>query len=133
MQTIPLKKLTPLFVESFKQLDTDKLELYHEDKKLDVTFKKITDILYRCDVLFKDIGVVVLRVIYDDVELYSTVVKVEVDYLDKLYNYQFGNWEIKDNQMIFYDLKGGELMRFNLYDKNNNPTEFNVLRREICS
>jgi len=133
MQTIPLNKLTPLFVESFQQLDTDKLELYHEDKRLDITFEKVTEMLYRCKVKFNSIGVVVLRVLYDDVELYSTVVKVEVDYLDKLYNYQFGGWELKDNQMIFYDLDGSELMKFNLYDRNNNPAEFGVTKREVCS
>ena len=47
-----------------------------------------------------------------------------------LKNMQFGNWEIKDKQMIFYDLEGNELARFNLYDKNDLPSEINVFKRK---
>jgi len=47
-----------------------------------------------------------------------------------LKNMQFGNWEIKDKQMIFYDLDGNELARFNLYDKDGKPSDVAVFKRE---
>lgn len=40
-----------------------------------------------------------------------------------------GNWEIANNQMVFYKIDGSELMRFNLYDKNNVASEENVYKR----
>ena len=47
-----------------------------------------------------------------------------------LKNMQFGNWEIKDNKMYFYDLDNNLLAEYNLFDKNNNPTNINVFKRE---
>lgn len=47
----------------------------------------------------------------------------------ELKNMQFGNWEIKNKQMIFYDLDGNELAKFNLFDKNGEPSEINVFAR----
>lgn len=42
-----------------------------------------------------------------------------------------GNWEIKGNQMIFYDTDGTtELYKFNLKNKSGIPTETDVYRRE---
>ncbi len=43
-----------------------------------------------------------------------------------------GNWEIDttNNQMIFYKQNGDELMRFNLYDDDGNPSTNQVFRRE---
>jgi len=46
-----------------------------------------------------------------------------------LKNMQFGNWEIKDNKMYFYDLEGNILAEYDLYDKSNNPTEVAVTKR----
>jgi hypothetical protein len=43
---------------------------------------------------------------------------------------ELGDWEIKNNQMIFYSVYGYELMRFNLYNKDGLPSEINVYKRE---
>jgi len=45
-------------------------------------------------------------------------------------NLEFGNWEIKNNQMFFYDLEGAELAKFDLFDKFGKPSEINVFKRE---
>lgn len=50
--------------------------------------------------------------------------------LDILLDIEQGNWEIKDNQMIFYRRDGTELMRFNLYDKEGNLSDKAVFKRE---
>jgi len=50
--------------------------------------------------------------------------------VNELKNMEFGNWEIKNNQMIFYDLNGNILTKFNLLDKYNRPTEDHVYKRE---
>lgn len=47
-----------------------------------------------------------------------------------LKNLEFGNWQIKDNQMIFFDLDGNELAKYNLYDKAGNPNDTYVFKRE---
>lgn len=47
----------------------------------------------------------------------------------ELKNLQFGNWEVKDKQMIFYDLDNNELARFNLYNKYGKPSDTNVAKR----
>lgn len=41
-----------------------------------------------------------------------------------------GRWKIASNQMIFYDENNvTEVMRFNLFDKNGQPSESNVFER----
>jgi len=50
--------------------------------------------------------------------------------IDLLLKVETGNWEIKDNQWIYYDDAGNELFRFNLYDKSGKPSEINVYKRE---
>lgn len=40
-----------------------------------------------------------------------------------------GDWEILNNQMIFYTRSGEELMRFNLLDKAGNATEDGAYKR----
>jgi hypothetical protein len=55
------------------------------------------------------------------------------DILEKvniLLDVEQGDWEIKDNQMIFYDRDGDELMRFDLLDSSGDPTETSVYKRE---
>ena len=49
--------------------------------------------------------------------------------LNILLDVEQGNWEILNNQMIFYKRDGSELMRFNLYDKSGQPSETNVYKR----
>lgn len=44
-------------------------------------------------------------------------------------NIDTGNWEIKNNHMIFYDQNGNEFMKFELLDKDGLPSEANVFRR----
>jgi len=45
-----------------------------------------------------------------------------------------GKWEIKGNQMIFYDDDGTtELYKFNLKNKAGTPTEIDIYRREPTS
>ena len=51
------------------------------------------------------------------------------EYLDIFYNIEAGNWKIENNQMIFYKIDGSELMRFDLFDKNGNPSENDVFER----
>ena len=43
---------------------------------------------------------------------------------------EYGSWKIKDNQMIFYDTKGNELARYDLYDRNNKKNEDSVYYRK---
>ena len=48
----------------------------------------------------------------------------------KILQIEKGNWEIKGNQMIFYDADGTtELLKFNLKTKNGTPTEKDVYQR----
>lgn len=45
-------------------------------------------------------------------------------------NSHIGKWEINNNQLTMYDLNDNILQKFNLYDKNGNPTEENIFKRE---
>lgn len=59
--------------------------------------------------------------------LYSTN---ETAGVGKILQIEKGNWEIKGNQMIFYDNDGTtEIYKFNLQTKNGSPTEKDVYRR----
>lgn len=49
--------------------------------------------------------------------------------LNALLDVEMGNWKIVNNQMVFYKRDGTELMRFNLFDKNGQPSETNVFER----
>ena len=51
------------------------------------------------------------------------------DIVDIILQTETGNWEIKDNQWIHYDLDGNELFRFNLFDKTGKPAETQVYKR----
>jgi len=61
-------------------------------------------------------------------EMIDIVKDIQIKVTD-LKNMQFGNWEIKDNKMFFYDLDGNILAEFNLFDKANKPTETRVFKR----
>lgn len=54
---------------------------------------------------------------------------IKVD-IGTILDVQTGNWEIKNNQMIFYKANGIELMRFNLRDKQGTLSEDRVFKRE---
>jgi len=58
---------------------------------------------------------------YDDTELKS-MINTMLDVLQ-------GDWEVKDNQMIFYDRNGNELMRFNLFNQIGQPTMTDIFKR----
>jgi len=55
------------------------------------------------------------------------------DYIDTILKIEKGGRIIENNEMAYFDGKtdtGTEVVRFKLYDKNGNPTETNVFRRE---
>ena len=54
-----------------------------------------------------------------------------MDWADVEFIKQFagGRWKIMENQMIFYSDNNYEIMRFNLFDENGNPTMANVFER----
>lgn len=61
--------------------------------------------------------------------LESTVqaIKQAVDFIKGI---EGGRWKIENNQMIFYDEDNStELARFDLFDKDGNPSEENVYER----
>ena len=57
-------------------------------------------------------------------------IQLNRDLINELLDVEEGNWSIQNNQMIFYKRDGTELMRFNLFDNNNQPTETSVYKRE---
>lgn len=125
---------TPLFFKYYKDVNEDDLKLYiyknDEYVEIDASFKKIDKYFYRCIInLDEDIGAYYFQVKHKDDRIGGGVLQIKENILDKLYNNIFGNWEIKDKQMIFYDLKGNELVRYKLFDKAGNPTEVAVVKR----
>jgi len=59
----------------------------------------------------------------------STILTDILSKVVDIYNMNFGNWIIDNNQMIFYDLDNNEIARFNLLDKRERPTEQEVYKR----
>jgi len=127
---------TPLYLKVNKSINDDKLKLlrYDDDNDewvdLEVSFNNVVDNIYQADYIFNDLGIVLLKVTYEDVEIATSILNVKEDILSKLYNYNMGNWEIKDNKMYFYDLKGEIIATYNLFDKVGLPTEVAVVKRE---
>ena len=72
-------------------------------------------------------GKFVVGGIYDDLQQAITTANGK---LNTILDIEQGTWEIKNEQMIFYAVDGSELMRFNLYDKNGQPTSTAVFKRE---
>jgi hypothetical protein len=62
----------------------------------------------------------------DDGDVYGG--KIVID--KNLTNTDVGNWEMKDNQMIMYNLQGEEVARYDLFDARGKPTMVNVVKRE---
>jgi len=58
-----------------------------------------------------------------------TEIQLNRNLINELLDIEEGNWEIKNNQMIFYKRDGSELIRFNLYDKDGKLTETKVYKR----
>ena len=129
MIILKLNKSTPFFWSSKIELDENKLLFKIDDTELKAS--KESKLLYKSENFTPTkIGTFILKVIYDDEELKSIPFKVKEFSFEDLIEFQFGNWEIKDNKMYFYDLDGNELAVFNLYDKNGNLSEINVFKRE---
>jgi hypothetical protein len=56
------------------------------------------------------------------------VIETDVEYIKQL---KIGSWEILNNQMIYKDTDGNEIMRQDLYDINGFPTNgINMYKRE---
>jgi len=49
--------------------------------------------------------------------------------LDYLIAYQTGDWEIKEKQMLFFDLNKEILETYDLFNANGNPTNTSVFKR----
>ena len=126
---------TPLFFKYYRDVNEDDLKLYiyknDEYVKIDTDFKKIDKYFYRCIInLDEEIGAYYFQVKNGDNRIGGGVLQIRENILAKLYNNNFGNWEIKDNKMYFYDLNGNILSSYKLYDKNGSPTMSNVFKRE---
>jgi hypothetical protein len=48
---------------------------------------------------------------------------------DRVRNIEEGNWRIVGTQMIFYDINGVEIFRFNLFGESGQPVNDNVFER----
>jgi len=128
MIILKLNNSTPFFWSSKVELDENKLLFKIDDIKLKATKK--SKFLYKSENFTPTkTGSFILKVIYDDKELKSIPFKVKEFSFEDLIDFNAGNWEIKDNKMYFYDLKGEVLAEFNLFDKANNPTEVAVTKR----
>jgi len=125
---------TPLFFKYYQNIETDKMKLYiykdDEFVEVDTTFEKIDNYFYRCIVEFDFIGKYYFKVEYKDDRIGGGIVTIKENILQKIYNIEFGNWEIKDNKMYFYDTDNNILAEFNLYDEKGNPTSESVFLRE---
>lgn len=49
---------------------------------------------------------------------------------NRIRNIEEGNWKISGNQMIFYDVSGTEMFRYDLKDADGNPADENVYERQ---
>ena len=125
---------TPLFFKYYKDIEADKIKLYiykdDEFKEIDTAFKKIDKYFYRCIIKFDFIGKYYFKVEYENNRIGGGVITIKENILQKIYEVEFGNWQIKDNKMYFYDLDGNILAEFNLYDEKGNPTSESVFLRE---
>jgi len=129
MTILKLNSPFSFFWSSKIELDEDKLIFEIDDTKLKAT--KINSLLYKSDEYTPTSkGTFILKVIYDDTLLKSIPFKVKEFSFEDLIDFQAGNWEIKDKQMIFYDLDGNELARFNLYNKFGQLSDTSIFKRE---
>lgn len=128
---------TPLFFKYYKDIDESKIKLYiynndNEYIEIDTSFKKIDRYYYKCIInLNQDCGTYYFKVTDDnDNRIGGGVLQIRDNILKRLENFMYGNWEIKDNKMYFYDLQNNILAIYKLYDKNGSPTMSNVFKRE---
>lgn len=64
----------------------------------------------------------------EDIVVQDFALQVDVAFIKAV---ESGKWEILNDQMIFYDTSGAEILRFNLFDINGVPTNgINMYKRE---
>ena len=59
----------------------------------------------------------------------GNILSTLVTHTNYLIQYQTGSWEIKNKQMIFYNLDGDVLETYDLFNANNIPTNTSVFKR----
>lgn len=52
-----------------------------------------------------------------------------INKISMLYNISVGDWEIRNNQMIFYDSDNNEILKFDLKNKKGKPSDLEVFSR----
>ena len=135
--TIYTGEKSPLYLETNINVNTNDLILQkwagNEWENIECTFINVVDNVYKCDLLFNETLTTLIRVVYKDTEIVKALIKVKENILQKIYEMEFGTWEIKDNKMMhFYDTKGNLLASFALYDSFGNPSNESVfLRKKI--
>lgn len=129
--TLQTGELSPLFVTTNSDLEAEGLKLFIYDNGWVDTyavFEPAGDRLYKTSLQFNEEGYVQIKVTYENQTVAEGLLHI-TDTFKTLIDAQMGNWEIKENQMIFYKVDGSELMRFDLYDKDGNKTTFGVVKR----
>ena len=122
------------FYKSDEDIDVSKLKLHIYKNtgfnQVDTTFEKIDKYFYKCVVKFDFTGKYYFKVTYKDERIGGGVITIAENILQKIYEMEFGTWEIKDNKMHFYDTKGNLLASFALYDSFGNPSSESVFLRK---
>lgn len=95
------------------------------------TFDTNTNLLYQMyDANGKTfVGKFVYSGVLDEISTIISKINNVESITSTILNIEQGTWEINNNQMIFYDPDGNEIMRFDLLDKEGNPTDINVFTR----
>ena len=70
---------------------------------------------------------------YDMEGSFGAKIKDLADNVEVLTNIQIGSWEIIHNQMLFYDMEGHVMFRYNLFDSSGNPSMSEVFKRELTT
>lgn len=64
----------------------------------------------------------------EDIVVQDFALQADVAFIKEM---ESGKWEILNDQMVFYDTSGAEILRFNLFDINGLPTNgINMYKRE---
>ena len=112
------------FLKFNKSVDIEDIEVVLENGETVEEIEEITKKLYKVTLDKEGDFIVFLKYKGEIVD-----VKRVNSFFDKLYHHAFGNWEIKNNKMYFYDLDGNILAVYELYDKRGNPTDKAIFKR----
>jgi len=126
---------TPLFFHYYKDINPDDMKLYIENDdgdfdEVEVEFEKVDKYYYRFKVLFDFTGKYYFKVTYQDKRIGGGFLNIQENLLNKIYQVEYGNWEIKDNKMYFYDVDGNTIATYELYNHKGEPTMENVFLRQ---